>query len=763
MRPVNWLLSAVLTFAVSVAAGCGGAGPSSGAGAAPATAKEVTGVAATGAPIAFGTVYLKDSSVTPKELHQSTRSDGSFAFDANGLTPPFMLKTVGTNQNLYSIASDFGMTNITPLTGMVVAQAAQRDDLEALYGSYKPADLQAIAQKMPAADKTIQNLFAPLMTGFSVTTLVNGPFSANGTGYDALLDTISVSVVPGAVTVTLKTGNMLALNVPARQLGSASLATGAPATPAPAVAALGSDLYSANCAGCHGASSNSNLIGRITVATAQNAISTNLGGMGMLSGLSAANLQAISSYLGASAPVSVPTPPPATVPVASTDGAALYDSQCADCHGPLASSSKQGITVARLQNAVASNAGGMGSLSLSAADMQSLAAALTVQVSAPVPTPSPTPAPVPVTPADGAALYAAKCAGCHGSLASSTKIGITIVRLQNAIGGNIGGMGFLSTLASSDLQALTTALNPAAPTPAPTPTPVSDGTALYAANCAGCHGSLAASSKKGITIARLQSAIGSNTGGMGFLSNLTVNDVQALVTVLTPATPTPTPTPAVDGPTLYNNNCAACHGPLASSTKAGRTANQIQAAINSNTGSMGSLTTLSSAQIAAIASALPAAAPAPAPAPTPSTDGVALYASSCAGCHGALAQSSKAGKSAGQIQAAINSNTGSMGSLSSLTAAQVAAIGTTLATVAPSPTPAPACGSCHAIPPATGHHSKHKSQGIACSTCHGAGYSTTAFNAATHNNGVTNLDTAKTGWKPATRTCANSCHGSEKW
>ncbi len=70
-------------------AGCsgGGGGPSSGPGAAPAAANMVTGVAATGAPIA-GVVYLIDASSTPVTRQTTTASDGSFSFNATGLTPP---------------------------------------------------------------------------------------------------------------------------------------------------------------------------------------------------------------------------------------------------------------------------------------------------------------------------------------------------------------------------------------------------------------------------------------------------------------------------------------------------------------------------------------------------------------------------------------------------------------------------------------------------------------------------------------------------
>ena len=84
-----------------------------------------------------------------------------------------------------------------------------------------------------------------------------------------------------------------------------------------------------------------------------------------------------------------------------------------------------------------------------------------------------------------------------------------------------------------------------------------------------------------------------------------------------------------DGAKLYAQNCASCHGPLASTTKKGRTAPQIQTAIDSNTGGMGGLKSLTPAQVAAIAGVLPA--------PATTLDGTVLYAENCASCHGPLA------------------------------------------------------------------------------------------------------------------------------
>jgi mono/diheme cytochrome c family protein len=244
---------------------------------------------------------------------------------------------------------------------------------------------------------------------------------------------------------------------------------------------------------------------------------------------------------------------------------------------------------------------------------------------------------------------------------------------------------------------------------------------------------------------------------MGSIS-LTTAQEQAIVTALTPASsippPTVTPPTVTDGPTLYASYCAGCHSALATSTKTGITLARLQNAIAGNTGGMGSIS-LTTAQEQAIVTALtPASTP-----PPPVTDGPTLYTNYCASCHGALATSTKGGATSTRIQTAITNNTGGMGSLSTLTATQVSAIATALAGVT---APAATCGSCHAIPPATGKHAFHTSQGIICATCHGSGYSATTVNAATHANGVVNLTTT-IGWNTTSRSCSNSCHGSKSW
>ncbi len=235
-------------------------------------------------------------------------------------------------------------------------------------------------------------------------------------------------------------------------------------------------------------------------------------------------------------------------------------------------------------------------------------------------------------------------------------------------------------------------------------TPPADGPALYATSCSACHGALAGSTKGGATLVRMQAAIAGNAGGMGSLSPLSNEQLQAIVSALAAvAPPVPPPVALADGPALYAANCAACHGPLATSAKGGATLARMQSAVGSNIGGMGPLSTLSTVQLQAIASAL---APVVPPAPPAVTDGPALYATYCASCHGALAKSTKGGATLTRMRNAISGNVGGMGPLSKLSTTQLQAIASALASVAP---PAP--------PPVTDGPGLYASY---CASCHGA-------------------------------------------
>ena len=94
-----------------------------------------------------------------------------------------------------------------------------------------------------------------------------------------------------------------------------------------------------------------------------------------------------------------------------------------------------------------------------------------------------------------------------------------------------------------------------------------------------------------------------------YTATLTVSDgaltSSASVTITAQA-----PAPAIDGAALYTSNCQACHGPIAPIfSRNSRDATRIQNAIDTNRGRMGSLSSLTPAQVQAIAAAVTAANP----------------------------------------------------------------------------------------------------------------------------------------------------------
>ena len=266
MNAKSRLIAVVLGMLLALTlAGCGGGG--GGGGTAAEAAGMLTGVAANGAPV-VGTVLLKDSSPRPVELSTTTASDGSFAFNTTGLTPPFMLKTTAAAGNLYSLAEANGINNLTPLTTMAVALAAGGADLDALYANHLQTAINAAALKMPDAVTTVQTALAPLLSQFGVTTnLLTGQFSANHTGVDALLDAITISISGATVTITNKQNNAVIFTAPFSNFAAGSIAGGN--MPGASPTAAGTALYTSKCAGCHGASASSNLKGLASVAAIQ--------------------------------------------------------------------------------------------------------------------------------------------------------------------------------------------------------------------------------------------------------------------------------------------------------------------------------------------------------------------------------------------------------------------------------------------------------------------------------------------------------------
>jgi hypothetical protein len=215
------------TLALSGCFGGGGSDPAPAPAPAPT---QVSGVAATGAPLAGATVTLIDASATTADpAPQTAGSDGRYSFVVDGLQAPFTIKVGftrdGTAQALYSVllnvvAGSANTANVTPLSNAVAVLVAPGGDPAALEvpaqlvaatsGSNANAVANAVAtiNTVLASDPTIQAALAAAAGAGQTFDPVTTPFVANGSGVDGVLDQLTVTAnPPGAAAGTVEIQN----------------------------------------------------------------------------------------------------------------------------------------------------------------------------------------------------------------------------------------------------------------------------------------------------------------------------------------------------------------------------------------------------------------------------------------------------------------------------------------------------------------------------------------------------------------------------
>lgn len=200
-QPPYTLRALALCALVCLLPACGGGSDSNDPNI-PATSSVISGTAAAGSAM-IGQVTVKDA----RGVQRTTDIDaaGHYEIDVTGLTAPFMLRgqsDVGSRKVYYSAAAseDVGKTiNITPFTDLIVANMAGQ-----LASTYYDNSVGFSGLTAPALDaaKTVltQRLSAilnrpefGLASGFD---LLRSAFAADHTGFDALMDAVTVTVDP---------------------------------------------------------------------------------------------------------------------------------------------------------------------------------------------------------------------------------------------------------------------------------------------------------------------------------------------------------------------------------------------------------------------------------------------------------------------------------------------------------------------------------------------------------------------------------------
>lgn len=200
----------VCVFIVGVLINCGGGGGGTTSG--PAVAS-VSGVAAAGAPLR-GLVWLKDAGGVTRGP-TTLDINGTFSFDTAGLTPPFYLKALGAvggeSYELYSITLQ-GTGNINPLTNVIAAAAAHVTDPKTAYDN--PADHPVTRVDLRTATADMVSLLRPMLDAYNAPAdPVTGPYTADHTGLDGVLDVVGIDLSPTTGSVTVRnrlTGSVIA-------------------------------------------------------------------------------------------------------------------------------------------------------------------------------------------------------------------------------------------------------------------------------------------------------------------------------------------------------------------------------------------------------------------------------------------------------------------------------------------------------------------------------------------------------------------------
>ena len=163
----------------------------------PTINRELSGTAATGAPVA-GTITVVDAN----GVTSTTQSDatGAYSLNLEGRPGPYLIRVEPNDTSLpimYSYATGSGVANITPFTTLALYLAYQADLANAftnwatMYANWRRADLEKAVSTINANFNTDL-----LNAGVEPTTydFFTTPFVADHTGIDAFLDNYSVSV-----------------------------------------------------------------------------------------------------------------------------------------------------------------------------------------------------------------------------------------------------------------------------------------------------------------------------------------------------------------------------------------------------------------------------------------------------------------------------------------------------------------------------------------------------------------------------------------
>jgi hypothetical protein len=197
-----------LTIAVALTiAGCGGDSTTTATTPTPtlAAATTISGTAATGAPFGGAAISILDKTGVVVGGGTSA-ADGSFTITLKaGSVGPFVLQAVRDDQTLVSVAPDAtsGVINITPITNLIAARLGISGDPAKLAAEFQANPTLLTSLTVKAKVDEVVALLKTLLDALGATgSPLTTAFSANGTGTDRVLDSLSIKITPASATTS---------------------------------------------------------------------------------------------------------------------------------------------------------------------------------------------------------------------------------------------------------------------------------------------------------------------------------------------------------------------------------------------------------------------------------------------------------------------------------------------------------------------------------------------------------------------------------
>lgn len=219
---------AALSLPALVAACGGGGGASTPAAPPPAAALQLSGSAATGAPMAGAAISVVCASGSATA---TADGNGAYAVSIVGGTLPCVLTATSSDgaTELHSIAAGSGdaatTANITPLSELLVARLAGGDP-KAYVASFTPGTAIAPADVAAAQAALLQTLAAAGVDTTAVTDIVGGALTAGShTGYDGVLDQLQVTITTAGSTLSELATAVASTSTAGTTTGEATVAT----------------------------------------------------------------------------------------------------------------------------------------------------------------------------------------------------------------------------------------------------------------------------------------------------------------------------------------------------------------------------------------------------------------------------------------------------------------------------------------------------------------------------------------------------------